>query len=154
MTFRHQARTATGTWIVVADRGRARILSRPDDPGEPLDVVVAMEHADAGQPMHEQVSDQAGYFRGRSASLDAGDPQTDFRHKIAQEFAREIVKHLEDGRQQGRFGNLILVAAPLFLGVLKSQLGDPLAKLVKRSIDKDYTGLAASELTQQLAKQS
>lgn len=146
MKSKHQRITPSGTWILVADCGRARILSHVEECPDDVSVVKSLECPDSRLQTHEQVSDQPGYFRGRAGSLDAGDPETDFKHRQAQRFSREIVKELERGRQHGAFGRLILVAAPMLLGVLKSQLNKPLELLVDRSIDKDYTALSCEEI--------
>ena len=152
MTFRHEQQTATGTWILVADRGCARILRQlAGAPGE-LEEIKKLDCPEGGLHPSQQVSDQPGYFKGRSESLDAGDPQTDFKHRTAQRFAREIVRNLEEGRQRGDFGHLILVAAPMFLGVLKSHLDEPLSRLVQCSIDRDYTSLSLADLAARLEK--
>jgi len=150
MTFRHEQHTATGTWILVADRGRARILRQLEDAPSELEEIKVLDCPEAGLPPHQQVSDQPGYFKGRGDSLDAGDPKTDFKHRTAQRFAREIVQQLQEGRQRGDFGHLILVAAPMFLGVLKSHLDEPLTRLVQRSIDRDYTSLSLADLAARL----
>lgn len=152
MTFRNRPVSASGTWIVVANRGRARILSLAEPAQVEPEEVVSMEHAESTQLMHEQVSDRQGYFRGRSGSLDSGDPETDHQHRMAQQFAAHLVTRLEEGRQQGEFGHLILVAAPMFLGVLKSQLSSPLRQLVERTVDRDYTALSPPELRERLAQ--
>jgi len=150
MTFRHEQHTATGTWILVADCGRARILNQSDQASVELEVIKDMEYSASRLPAHEQVSDQPGYFKGRAGSLDAGDPETDFKHRMAQRFAREIVQELDYGRQHGEFGRLIVIAAPMFLGVLKSQLNGPLMKTLERSIDKEYTALSCTEIAARL----
>jgi protein required for attachment to host cells len=150
MTFKHEQRTASQTWIVVADCSRARILCQRKDATDDPTEVKSLEYADSRLHAHEQVSDQPGYFKGRSGSLDAGDPKTDFKHRMAQRFAREIVQVLESGRQHGEFGHLVLIAAPMFLGELKSQLRDPLLHLVRRSIDKDYTALSSADIAVRL----
>jgi len=151
MKSQHREGRPTATWLLVADSGRARIFSRSDEAPADLTLVLSLECPDSKLPPHEQVSDRQGYFRGRAGSLDAGDPQTDFKHRQAQRFAREIVSELESGRQRGAFCHLILVAAPMFLGEIRSQLTDSLMGIVEQSVDKDYTALSCEEIAARLS---
>lgn len=150
MRYKQHETTPPGSWILVADSGRARILNQSEETPAELEVVKSLEYSDSRLPTHEQVSDQPGYFKGRAGKLDAGDPETDFKHRRAQRFSREIVRELEQGRQRGEFGQLIMVAAPMFPGVVKSQLSESLNRLVDRSIDKDYTSLSCAEIAGRL----
>jgi len=146
MSFRHEQRTAAGAWMLVADDARARILSQSEKAPDKLEVFEDMEHSDSRLHTYELVSDQPGYFKGRDGSLDAGDPKTDFKRRTAQRFASKIVHELQSGRQHSEFGHLVLVAAPMFPGVLKSHLRTPWNRFVERSIDKEYTAMSCGEI--------
>ena len=150
MTFRHETQSAAGTWIVVADQGHARIFSQRSDGTEELDKIKVMHCPEARILPHDQVTDQPGYFKGHSGSMNTGDLKTDFKHRTAQRFAHEIVETLEEGRETGKFAHLILVAAPMFLGVLKASLHEPLARTVISSIDKGYASLSPDEIAARL----
>jgi protein required for attachment to host cells len=65
-------------------------------------------------------------------------------------FARELARRLEDGRTGNRFDQLVLVAPPAFLGLLRDQLSPPLAKCVTQSVAKDLTQAKLEEIQQQL----
>lgn len=61
-------------------------------------------------------------------------------------FARQLVGQLETMRQEGKLERLVLVAPPKFLGQLRAELPAPLAALVARSVDADYTHVSDTEL--------
>lgn len=150
MTFKHQPTVSPVTWVVVADRCRARILEL--DPNEPdkLSEVHTLEHPEGAAHRQEVETSRPGYFQGGSAAAASGDPQTDFPHQMAEAFSSQIAKLLDRGRQENRFGHLTIVAGPLILGVLRSKLGDALARMVHRTLDKDYIHLSNAELLEQL----
>jgi len=152
MTRRHQAPEVPVTWIVVADRSRARILATTND--DALDLV---EIADLANPVGalkagEAEADDQGYHAGRPGYLESCEPRTDHEHKTAQPFAQQIVSRLESGRNSQQFGHLVLVAAPLFLGVLRQKLSQPLARMVELEVDKDYSKRSVDDIAGLLAK--
>jgi protein required for attachment to host cells len=57
---------------------------------------------------------------------------------------------LLQGLNEGRFGQLSLVASPQFLGILRKLLDPQLTPLLKLDINKDYTSLSARQLREQL----
>ncbi len=149
MSFRHEHRVPSGTWVVVADRGRARFFTRAADEAA-LDEIDALTCPEGASHPHDLVTDKQGYFKGHSGSMQTGDPKTDFKHRAAGRFAQHVVQHLESGRQRQQFGEVVLVASPMFLGELRSHLKEPLAKLVTRQIAKDYSTLSAVEIAKRL----
>lgn len=103
--------------------------------------------------MSDTVTDRPGSFRGGAiAGSESGEPHQDHRHHTADNFAREVVAKLEAGRQNGDFRQLILIAAPLFLGALRDAMSRPLQQMVEYEIDKDYTHLEASRILTHLAR--
>lgn len=149
MSFRHEHRVPSGTWVVVADRGRARFFTRAAE-SAPLEEIDALTCPEGASHPHDLVTDKRGYFKGHSGSMQTGDPQTDFKHRAAERFAQSVVQRLEAGRQHQQFGEVVLVASPMFLGELRSHLKEPLAKLVARQISKDYSSLSAVEIANRL----
>ena len=59
---------------------------------------------------------------------------------------------LKEARTQNRYWRLVLVAPPRFLGLLRSSLDGPTAKLVTASLDKDLAAEKTSELAERLGE--
>ena len=59
------------------------------------------------------------------------------REQHAIQFARRISEHLEQMRQQGRYDELVLVAEPKFLGLLKSSLSKGTLSRVKDELPSE-----------------
>jgi protein required for attachment to host cells len=73
-------------------------------------------------------------------------------HEVESErFAHSIAKLLEKGLAENQYEQLVLIAPPHFLGLLRAAIGDPVRKHVELTLDKDYTALEAGELAERLS---
>lgn len=163
------------TWIIVADSSRARILSPADEEPKALDEIIHYvgragyagpektsvppfnEIADLVHPAsqlkpQELETDRGGRVKGPGANEPYDSRHVDFDHQRAEEFAREIVDYLMKAHQKQLYDELVLVAPPKFLGVLRKQLPQTLRDLVADEIDREYTLLSAQRIQQRLAK--
>jgi protein required for attachment to host cells len=129
------------TWVVVADRSRARIFS-VDSPRGPLHEIEDLVHPESRAHERDLTSDRPG----RASDQHVLNAAHSARDQQANEFAREIVDCLEGGRINGGFERLVLVAAPDLLGLLRKALNGQLSKLVSRTIDKNLTQQDAREI--------
>jgi len=77
------------------------------------------------------------------------DKWTPKRHE-AELFAKRIADRLELVRAKGEWEQLILIATPEFLGVLRQQLSAKVAKLVSKTIDKNLVQKTEAEIRQYL----
>lgn len=138
------------TWIIVANRSRARILQAESSDSDTLQEIADMVHPASQLSRQDVISDAPGRFAASVGGRHSGQPETDFKHETAEQFAREIIANLEKGRMQNNFDRLGLVAAPLFLGVLRKKLPNPLAQMVVWELDQDYTHLKVNEIRKHL----
>ncbi len=147
MTFKREQRRPSAVWVLVADRARARLFS-----GEWPDLaefceVRALAHPESTLHPRDVESDGPGRFRGEAGGpAHDGDAETDFKHRTAIEFSRQIVDELEHGKSQNLYGRLVVIAPPLFLGVFRERLPDPIANSVIAEIGKEMTCADASEI--------
>lgn len=163
-------------WVVVADRSRARILTPIDEVRRPLDEIVhfvgragyvgeekfpaeRLQEVDAlvhpqGELLQQELEvDRPGRIHAEGIATAYESTHVDRRHLSAEEFVRELVAYLERGQREHRFDRLILVAPPLFLGVLRQHLSKPLEQLVTLEIDKDLTKFKAHEIREHLPRE-
>jgi protein required for attachment to host cells len=146
MTFKHEARRPSTTWILVADRARARLFSAEWPELGEFQEVRDFAHPEGAARAHEVEADRPGRLYEASGPKHAADPRTDFKHHTAVVFARELVRELQSGRDANAYGRLVLVAPALFLGVLREQLPDPMRSLVVADLDKDLTQAGADSI--------
>jgi protein required for attachment to host cells len=150
MSYKHENRVPSNAWVVVADRARARIFATNWPQSAALQEVAALIHPESQEHEVNLVSDAPGKFTRRGVGKYAGEPQTDFRHRTALQFAATLGARLEEGRVRNEFGHLVLIAPALFLGSLRAKLSSPLAKMVAGEIDKDYTRMRPEQVLRQL----
>ncbi|HET7315384.1 host attachment protein [Salinisphaera sp.] len=136
-------------WIVVADAAAARLFSR-ENAGS-LARVEAFYHDQSRK--HEgdlrtggkgEVEDSAAHGRHQA------DPQTRTSEKHEDIFAKQVAARLKSGLNDNAFDELVLVAAPQFLGRLRDHLDSPLSRHVVATIDKDWTNQKDSEIEKHL----
>lgn len=137
------------TWIVVADSAHARILATTARTAEPTEVSTLV-HPGSRLKENDLVTDKPGRSKDSMGQGHAMDESKATEHEEAV-FASEIVDTLDEGRQQGKFESLILIAPPKFLGALRAQLSKPLSKQVVQSIDKNLVTHDLKSIRQHLS---
>lgn len=134
-------------WILICDASRARVFSARCT-GGPLLEVEGFVHPKSRLKGADIMTDRPGRVRtglgGRSVT--AMPPHTDPKDVAAADFAVELVQVLGRAREQGEFDLLALVAAPRFLGLVRTGLGEQTRKRVVSWVAKDLTLLNAQEL--------
>lgn len=134
------------TWILVADEARARLFT-VDRPRGPLREQEDLVNPPERLPEHELGSDEPG--RGSSGGPAGGhrlEPQESIRETYSRTFARDIAQKLKQARVQGEMQRLYLVAAPQFLGALRSALDRSTGSCVVQSLNKDLVSHRADDI--------
>jgi len=135
------------TWVVVADRSRARIFSVATPRG-PLNELEDLVHPEARAHERDLTSDRPG----RSSDQHVLGTPHSARDQQAHEFAREIAERLEHGRVGAQFERLVVVAAPDLLGMLRKTMNSHVTKMVVREMDKNVTQQSAADIRKRLPK--
>ena len=123
------------TRVIVADNTRARIFTSHSVINH-LQEVEDFVHPEARLSNRELTEDSSGKSVDQHGSLDPG---TSAKEHEERSFALLLGRHLKALHNDQHFEQLILVASPRFLGMLRKALPGPLDQLVTKSIDKDLT---------------
>lgn len=127
------------TWIVVADSARARIFFT-DRRDQDWELVESLEHPEA---------------RSRGRELLTGPPAMETgehpKEREAVVFARQLARRLERAFNAHEFRQLVLVAPPEMMGLLRQSLAPPVAGAVAHEITKDLSQLRQDELEDRIA---
>jgi protein required for attachment to host cells len=129
------------TWILVADSSRARIFLA-DTASSPLVELESFTHPASRQHEQEITSDLPGKQNGRGLNgsfAHAMSQETDPKHQEAINFAKEVAQHLNKSHSKNKFKQLIIAAAPNFLGLLRDNLTDSTRRSLTLQIDKNLT---------------
>lgn len=124
-------------WVVVAESSRARIFSTKGRMS-PLSEIEDLVHPEGRMREGDLVSDSPGSDGGsRGQGRHVIDDETSARGQHNIDFATRIANRLERGRKEDDFDELVLIASPAFLGLLRSKLGKVLRERVSLEIDKN-----------------
>lgn len=139
-------------WIVIADAGRARVVSKTL--GHHASILAHELENPAGRMRTSQlVSDEQGRMEKMGGDAkSAMDPPTDPHEQKAVIFAREICELLEAAADRHEFDSLILIAPGHFLGLLDSRLSGEAKKRLKMSQPKDLTHATLADLQEYTAE--
>jgi protein required for attachment to host cells len=139
-------------WVLVADAARARLL-QVEQPQQTLSPALGEELIGSNLPSREIASDRPGRtFDSGGEGRHAKEPPTDPARHAQHEFARDVVRLLDEQRERRSFDRLIVVAAPQFLGDLRALMPQPLQHAVCAEIAKDLSKLPPHELQVHLAE--
>lgn len=142
----------TYTWVVVADSTRARIFDA-ESSSAGLSEVETLTHPEGRMHDRDITSDLPGRsFDSKGNARHAMEPPTDPKHELAIEFARTIARHLDAARVKRDYEQLVIVAAPTFLGLLREQLNNTCRKLVAFELNKNLVQNTPEEIRSHLPK--
>ena len=128
--------------IVVADAARARIFKT----GEKLTDMTEIEdlvHPESRLRNRELGAGTPVRSANQTGSLQ---PRTLPKDHEEQSFAKMLGKHLKVLHNQLYYEEVILIASPRFLGMLRNELDTTIDKLVSRTINKDLLKASTDEL--------
>jgi protein required for attachment to host cells len=123
--------------IVVADQAEAIFYDAPSLEARPTEVGRISDPV-AHQHDRELASDRPGRsYESVGGARHAIERENDPRWQEAVRFARRISCRLDDALRKGEFDELIVVAGPPFLGLIRSELSRPARERVVHEIRKD-----------------
>ena len=127
--------------IVVADESRAVLYHRERRRG-PLLETRSFENEAARLKTDDLIADRGGrafdsHGQGRhTMTAEKSDP----KQHIAEGFARQIAEHIGAELHKGHLRGYALIAAPKFLGTLRSQLSTRVPEEPYAAVDKNVVG--------------
>lgn len=141
------------TWIVVSDASRARLFMK--DAGSSQWVKFEeLDHPPSRWRAKDLVTDRQG--RNSTSSGRTGktrqttSPTTSPLEVEEQRFAHQLGKLLNDAHAQNAFDQLVLIAEPHFLGLLRQELAARVHKSIYATINKDYAGLDEATIAERV----
>jgi protein required for attachment to host cells len=137
------------TFILVADNARARIFTA-DTPSSPLEEIDALAHTEARLHDREMTSDLPGKIKGEGSVGHAFEQPTDPKKHEADNFAHRLADYLEEAHNANKFEQLLIIAEPSFLGLLRNQLPEQIKKLVCFELDKNITTHSSDDIRKHL----
>ena len=140
------------TWVLVAQRAEARLYEHRG-PGKGIHLLEVLKNEEGRLRDGEINSDRPGRsFDSHHHRRHAMEPHETPHERIAAGFARTLAARLEKARTEGVFEQIILVAEPQMLGLLRKALGPTTAARLRGSIDKEYARSDRARLERELGE--
>ncbi len=139
----------TTTWILVAHRGGARLFEN-NGPGKGMKLVEDIPHPEGRLKNREINTDKSGRAFDTFSRRHGMSQDQEATDQVATVFAKQLGDKLGKGRTQNRYGRLVMVADPRFLGELRNCLDKHTAALVNATLDKDLGGVDEHDLPKYL----
>ena len=137
-------------WILVANQAEAQIYSSGQVPRNLLLVDTLVNEAGTAHA-RDLVSDAPGRaFDHFGSARHSMEPHVGVKQEQRRRFVKEMVGRLEEGHLKGDFDQLVLLAAPAVLGVIRKTLTAELVKSVIKEIPKDVIGQSIDKIQSQL----
>jgi len=137
-------------WILVANQAEAQIYSARRLPGS-ITLVDVLTNAEGSALARDLTSDAPGRVHDRMGSgRHSMEPDTGVKEEGRRRFVKEMVERLKVAHSRRKFDQLVLLAAPAVLGVIRKTLTGELAKTVIKAIPKDVIGQDMEKIQAQL----
>ena len=142
----------TMTWILVANQAEAQFFSSTQ-PMRDLTLVRTLTHEEGAAHARDLVSDAPGRTYNRMGpARHSMDPDTGVKEEERRKFVKEITELLESAYLKGGFSQLVILAAPAVLGVIRKTLSSGLARAVIKEVPKDVIGQGVDKIQGQLQR--
>lgn len=137
-------------WVIVGDSARARFYKTQNATSDFQEFQTLIHNESR---MHEQdlKSDRSGNAHD-SAGMNRFNISSDqnTKQKESEIFAREIACYLEKSRTENKLSQLVVVAAPKFLGKLRNELSNSCKKMIVSEYAKNISHMPTTELRSHL----
>lgn len=143
----------TKLWILLADAGNARIIER-EGPFGNLVEIHNLTHPH--EPTRDHKSDRAGRsFESSGTTRHAYEPRTDWHEQQKDNFAKELVKLLNEAHLDQKFDELYLVAPAKMLGLIRQHIhhtNNDMGEKVSKELSKDAISFTLNEIKTYIEK--
>ncbi len=137
-------------WVVVCDGAKALFL-RNNGNAQLLDLAVVETVTQPDEPSREQGTDRPGRAHQSMGEARSAMEETDWHEQAEADFLKEIAERLGRMAQSGEIENLVLVAPPKALGILRPQLSAEVEAVLRAEVAKDYVKMPVPEIEKLLA---
>jgi protein required for attachment to host cells len=139
-------------WIIVANQVEAQIYMSRRQPWD-IELLETLVHEEGAAHARDLVTDVPGRVHDRMGSARHGmEPSTGVKEESLRKFVKEMTGLLEKAHLNNRFDQLVILAAPTVLGVIRKNLTDGLTRAVVKEIPKDVIGQGMDNIQTQLKR--
>lgn len=141
---------ASKSWVVVCDGAKALFLQNAGD-SRVLNLKVMETLTQPDEPSREQGTGRPGRVYQSVGEARSSMEETDWHEQAEAGFLKEVAEKLGHMARSGEIENVVLVAPPRALGILRAQLGEEAAGVVRGEVAKDYVKMPVPDIEKHLA---
>ncbi len=146
-----QVKVGTGAWILVCDGAKALIFENVGDRDYPdLRMREVFEHENPSTA--EQGADKPGRSHSSVGPGRSAVGQTDWHDQAESKFLKQIAEMIHHAVHDGRTKELVIVAAPRALGMIREHYTPAIKAALKNEIDKDLVKMPADQIEKHLVQ--
>jgi len=139
-------------WVLVANQAKAQVFSSTRFTGS-LKLIKTLSHEEGAAHPRDLTSDAPGRVHDRIGfARHSMEPDTGVKEEGRRRFVKEVADWLEAAFLKGDFDQLVVLAAPAVLGVIRKTLSGTLTKAVVKEISKDVIGQDVDKIQLQLQR--
>lgn len=142
---------ATKMWVAVVDGARGMFLVNEGTANDPQLVVLRSFGID-NPPTHEQGRDKPPRAFDADGTHRSAMETPDLHQKAEDRFVAGLMAELEKAAVANTFDKVVLVAAPVALGVMRKEIGSALRGKIVKEIAADYVKMPVPDITKAVAK--
>ncbi len=140
------------TYFLIANRSSARIW-KSHPPFKDFQEVEEIVHPEGRLRNRDINADRHGTsFESAGSGQHNYSASVEPTEVVARNFAASLINKVSGAYQRGEFSDLVLVAEPNFLGLLRNELKAPLKTALKPAISKDFGNHPPLEIKKSLEK--
>jgi protein required for attachment to host cells len=136
--------------VIVCDARKAMFLRNQGSAAHPKFALEEVRLAPDNPPSARQGSDRPGRMQSAVAPTSATE-ETDWHEMAERQFARDTAEALNRASRDNPARDMVLVAPPRILAVLRQHLDDPVRARILAEIDKDLTKHPIDEIERLLS---
>ena len=134
-------------WILVANRAQALVYQANEK--KQLEQNTILENENGRLKNNEIYTDSPGMGRARnkdSTHFHSQNGERDAHEQHAIRFAQKLAEFVDKARKQNKLEDLIVVAEPHFLGLLRSNMSKNSVEMVSQWVKKDFMNIPSAEM--------
>lgn len=139
----------SNAYVLVCDGAKALMLQNAGDALQPRLTTVAA-FTEPQPPSRELGTDRPGRLHASSGAARSATEETDLHEQAEADFLTRLAGALDQVVREQEVRNLLLVAPPKALGLLRGKLSPAVKGVVSGELNKDLTGMPVSEIGRHL----
>lgn len=138
-----------GAWVVVCDGAKALILENNGDRNYP-DLRTRDVFEQVNPPTSEQGTDRPGRSHSSVGPGRSAVGQTDWHDQAEAKFLKELIEKLHLAVHGGETKELVIVAPPRALGMIREHYTPAIRQALQQEIDKDLVKIPVDQIEKHL----